>query len=183
MIKQDLEQLFKLSMAFHLLMHFLAWVLSTVWAEPDGKFGSSGWARWWNNQIQVNPTQVHEQMKHPAHFLNSHKSRRRRSCSIFPSTWGPSDRGLLILKFYGGDCPLPRPRRCDGGGPTDAQHGGQQHEAVEEAEDDDEKEHLEEAPEEVRVGEAEEGEGQIRGEAAVEHRRAHVHQSLESHEK
>ena len=39
--------------------------------------------------------------------------------------------------------------------------------------------HLEEAPEEVRVGEAEEGEGEVRREAAVEHRGANVHQSLE----
>ena len=37
---------------------------------------------------------------------------------------------------------------------------------------------LEEAPEEVRVGEAEEGEGEVRREAAVEHSGAHVHQSL-----
>ena len=36
--------------------------------------------------------------------------------------------------------------------------------------------HLEEAPEEVRVGEAEEGEGEVGGEAAVEDGGADVHQ-------
>ena len=29
------------------------------------EFGRSGWARWWNNKIKVNQTQVHKQMGHP----------------------------------------------------------------------------------------------------------------------
>ena len=31
-----------------------------IWQKRPGK-----WARWWNTQIKINPTQVHKQMGHP----------------------------------------------------------------------------------------------------------------------
>ena len=36
--------------------------LMGVWQKRLGS-----WARWWNSQIQVNPTQVRDQMGHPVH--------------------------------------------------------------------------------------------------------------------
>ena len=53
----------------------LAWVdlnfdYSTVCLVLPGLMGVwqkrlGSWARWWNSQIQVNPTQVRDQMGHP----------------------------------------------------------------------------------------------------------------------
>ena len=31
-----------------------------IWQKRQGS-----WARWWNTQSKVNPTQIHEQMGHP----------------------------------------------------------------------------------------------------------------------
>ena len=70
------SQMYRVS---HLVVDWvgLTWILSVPlsarfclgWWE----FGRSGWAagkldrrtRWWNTQIKVDPTQVHEQMEHP----------------------------------------------------------------------------------------------------------------------
>ena len=39
-----------------------------------GQKWQCSWARWWNTQIKVNPTQVHEKMNHPVHFLLTENS-------------------------------------------------------------------------------------------------------------
>ena len=61
-------------MVSHLLVH-LGWVdldfeCSRVCQILPGLMGirqkwRGSWARWWNTQIKVSPTQVHEQMGHP----------------------------------------------------------------------------------------------------------------------
>ena len=38
--------------------------LMGVWQKRLGS-----WARWWNSQIQMNPTQVRDQMGHPVHTV------------------------------------------------------------------------------------------------------------------
>ena len=35
------------------------------WLIRNRQKGLDNWARWWNIQIKVNPTQVHEQLGHP----------------------------------------------------------------------------------------------------------------------
>ena len=58
---------------------------------------------------------------------------------IFKGTFFATWNVYLVVDWS--DASAPRSRR-DRGGAADAEDGGQQHEAVEEAEDDDEKEHL-----------------------------------------
>ena len=38
--------------------------LMEIWQKRLGK-----WARWWNTQMKINPTQVHEQMGHPIYAV------------------------------------------------------------------------------------------------------------------
>ena len=38
--------------------------LMEIWQKQLGK-----WARWWNTQMKINPTQVHEQMGHPIYAV------------------------------------------------------------------------------------------------------------------
>ena len=48
----------------HLLVH-LGWVDLILSVALSARFCLGCWARWWNTQIKVKPTQVHEQMGHP----------------------------------------------------------------------------------------------------------------------
>ena len=53
--------------------------LMGVWQKRLGS-----WARWWNSQIQVNRTQVRDQMGHPVHIFRSHArdDEKPHQCSI-----------------------------------------------------------------------------------------------------
>ena len=73
----------------HLLVDWigLTWCLSVLLSAQVclgwWEFGRSGWAQWWNTQIQVNPTQVDEQMGHPVvrwEFLKT-------NLSMYSSYW------------------------------------------------------------------------------------------------
>ena len=84
----------------------LTWILSfTVCPILLGPMGIwqkwlGRWARWWNTQIKVNPTQVHEQMGHPAYlyttlyYIPGSCLRGWRRCGSWP--WRAWSRGSRL---------------------------------------------------------------------------------------
>ena len=64
----------------HLWTGLSSVTLSAKFCLGKWEFGRSGWARWWNTQIKVNLTQVHEQMGHPVVSMNNfvHKIKGHR---------------------------------------------------------------------------------------------------------
>ena len=53
------------------------------------------WTRWWSTQIKVNPTQVHEQMRHPVYILTEFSG--VRPCDH----WRPNDDDYGVLRKGG----------------------------------------------------------------------------------